>query len=159
MGKSLNIRVFLITMAQNKTPQVPKTPTKTEFLQLKGALKSWKYRTREGRRFAKYLYLASIRLIRRPVDVVGVILSEFTTQFEVKDIVGFAKDLRDILRIWTTWLEFFKIVDTVYVIRKEVYMGEVKLFVEMDIEDRYWVFSVTITEGGIRTRLEYFDVA
>jgi len=90
---------------------------------------------------------------------VGVILSEFTAQFEVKDIVGFAKDLRDILRIWATWLEFFKIVDTVYVIRKEVYMSEVKLFVEMDIEDRYWVFSVTITEDGIRSKLEYFDVA
>jgi len=137
----------------------PKTPTKTEFLQLKSALKSWNYRTREGRRFAKYVYLSTVRLIRRPIDVVGTILSEFTVRFDIRDFVGFSKDLRDILKVWTTWLEFFGLVETVYSIRKEVYEDDVKIYVEMGIEDKYWVFSITVTSEGLKSKLEYFDVA
>jgi len=139
----------------------PKTqgPTKIELLILKNALKSWNYKTKEGKRFAKYLWLSNMRLLRRPIDVVGIILHDMNIRMEISDVVEFVKDLRDILRIWTTWLETFKVVDTVYRIRKEVYMYDVKLYLEMDIEDKTWTFSFTVTEDGIRTRLEYFDVA
>jgi len=138
--------------------QKPKTPTKTEFLQLKSALKSWNYRTKEGRRFAKHVYLSTVRLIRRPIDVVGTILSEFTVMFDINDVVSFSKDLRDILKVWTTWLEFFGLVETVYSIREEVYEDVMKIYVEMDIEDKYWVFSITVTSKGLKSKLECFNV-
>lgn len=139
----------------------PKTqgPTKIELLILKNALKSWNYKTKEGKRFAKYLWLSNMRLLRRPIDVVGIILHDMNIRMEISDVVEFVKDLRDILRIWTTWLETYKVVDTVYSIRKEVEYGEAVIRVDMDIEDRYWAFRIDVGTDGIRTWLEYFDVA
>jgi len=145
-------------MSQTQTPKT-QGPTKIELLILKNALKSWNYKTKEGKRFAKYLWLSNMRLLRRPIDVVGIILHDMNIRMVISDVVEFAKDLRDIFRIWTTWLETYKVVDTVYSIRKEVDYGEAVIRVDMDIEDRYWAFRIDVRPDGIRTRLEYFDVA
>jgi len=147
VGKSLNIRVFLITMSQVQKQLNREEEMRYEdrMVQLKLSLKELPLRTREGRRFAKHLYLISRRL-KIPIDVVGVLLYELKMDLKTDSIDALARDVADVLSEWFRWLYYtmFLTCDLAVVRVSEIDSYFARISVNVCIENRVWEFELTL---------------
>jgi len=122
---------------------MPKTWCETKLEELKAALKSMPLRTREGRRFAKRVYLLSKR-IAKPIDVVGLILYELKMDLKTDSVTEAARDVKDVLETWFGWLYSLGLTCDMAIVGMRVDNYAAKVPITVCIEDRIWDFVLTL---------------
>jgi len=114
-------------------------------VQLKLQLKELPLRTREGRKFAKRLYLVSRRL-NLPIDVVGILLYELKVDLKTDSVGVVARDVADVLNEWFRWLYYtMRLTCDLAVVRvSEAGKNMARVFISVCIEGRVWEFELTL---------------
>jgi len=137
--------MFYLSMSQKQLNWGEEMRHEVRMAYLKLSLKELSLRTREGRRFAKRLYLISRRL-KLPIDVVGLTLYEPKMDLKTDSIDVVARDVADVLNEWFRWLYYtmFLTCDLAVVRVSEVDSNVARISVNVCIENRVWEFELTL---------------